>query len=278
MTTARDETVRQLAAMPVTELLTIGPELAEQWLGKNSRNRPLKRDKIEMYARDIAAGRWQVTGESIKFGIDGRLLDGQNRLHAVIRAGKPITSLVVWGVCPDAQDVMDSGVPRSASDALSMSGVTNAKRVAAAARLAMAQEAGLTYKSVKFTNTEIQTWIMENLDITEAHLVFGKDMNLIPLLPAVKIYCAWRFVRLDADAATEFFTQLATGVGITESSPILALRRRLMGDYGRLRAGNVAAEEAVNAVFRTWNAWRQGRPMERIIGVSRAGVQIPDLV
>lgn len=278
MTTARDETVRQLAAMPVTELLTIGPALAEQWLGKNSRNRPLKRDKIEMYARDIAAGRWQVTGESIKFGIDGRLLDGQNRLHAVIRAGKPITSLVVWGVCPDAQDVMDSGVPRSASDALSMSGVTNAKRVAAAARLAMAQEAGLTYKSVKFTNTEIQTWIMENLDITEAHLVFGKDMNLIPLLPAVKIYCAWRFVRLDADAATEFFTQLATGVGITESSPILALRRRLMGDYGRLRAGNVAAEEAVNAVFRTWNAWRQGRPMERIIGVSRAGVQIPDLV
>jgi hypothetical protein len=54
-------TMNNTPAMPGmrAELVTITPEMAEQWLGKNTKNRPLKKTKIEQYARDIAAGRWR---------------------------------------------------------------------------------------------------------------------------------------------------------------------------------------------------------------------------
>lgn len=266
--------VTPLPSTPRAELVTVTPELAEEWLGKNTRNRPLRHAKIDQYARDMAAGRWQVTGEAIKFGTDGRLLDGQNRLHAVIKSGATVQLLVVYGVNPSAQDVMDSGAARAASDALAMAGVSNATRVAAAARVAMAMEDRVSIQSARYTHSEMQEWVMNNLDIVEAHVILGSDIRLIPLPPSLRVYCAWRLARIDADAAGRFFGQLATGIGLTEGSPIVALRRRLTGEYGTAR--RISLEEQVAAVFRAWNAWRQGLPLDRIVTTTRTGLTIPD--
>lgn len=68
----------------------------------------------------MASGNWRYTGEGIKFGPDGTLLDGQTRLRAIVLSGVTITMPVWRGIDPDAQLVMDSGRPRSNSDALSM--------------------------------------------------------------------------------------------------------------------------------------------------------------
>lgn len=261
---------------PQAELVLLTPELAQEWLGRNTHNRPLKTRKIEQYARDIEAGRWLLTGESIKFATDGRLLDGQNRLHAVIKADKPIKVLVVRGLRPDAQNVMDTGVARTVGDALAMSGVSNAMRVAASARIAMAVEQKVPLGTSRFSNSEVQAWVMDHIDICEAHTILGTDSRLVPLPPAVRVYCAWRLMQVDEPAASEFFSQLATGVGTSQGSPILALRRRLAGTYGAER--RITQTEQVTSVFRAWNAWRQGRPLERVLGTDRFGAGIPEPV
>lgn len=256
------------------EVVTITPETAEAWLGKNTRNRTLKTRKIEQYARDIQAGAWRLTGEAIKFGIDGRLLDGQNRLHAVVLAQAPIRSWVVWGIEPEAQDVMDSGVARTAGDALSMNGVKNAKNVAAAARIAMAVERGQSPTVARFSHSELQKWVMDHLEITEAHDVLGRDGRMIPLPSAVRLYCAYRLMLVDRDDAVRFFEQLGSGVGVTAGSPVLALRRRLTGgSYGAVR--RISVTEQLTSVFRAWNAFREGRDLARVLGRDRLDKGIP---
>ena len=41
---------------------TITPSIAEQYLAKNIKNRSKKPIKIALYARDMAAGDWGLTG------------------------------------------------------------------------------------------------------------------------------------------------------------------------------------------------------------------------
>lgn len=247
---------------PSMTIETITPELATEWLGHNTRNRPKKQAKIEQYTRDMTDGRWRLTGEAIKFGADGRLLDGQNRLHAVIKADTPIQSVVVRGLHPLTQDVMDSGAARQASDALSMSGVRDSKRVAAAARIAMAIADKTNLRTARYTNSEVQNWVLDHLDITDAAAVLGRDARLLPLPPSVALYCAWRLAGVDEDAAIDFFCQFATGIGAYVGSPMVALRRRLTGEYGAAR--RVTTEEQIGSVFRAWNMWRKGKTMDKI--------------
>jgi hypothetical protein len=80
---------------------------------------------VARYAREIAAGRWKPNGETIKFTMDGVLLDGQHRLAAVALAGVGIETTVVWGLDPDCFDTIDSGRPRSAADMLAIQGIPN---------------------------------------------------------------------------------------------------------------------------------------------------------
>ena len=66
----------------------IGPKLAEYILANiNIGNRPKKVKKIAIYATDMLNDNWSLTGDAIKFGTDGHLKDGQNRLAACVRSG-----------------------------------------------------------------------------------------------------------------------------------------------------------------------------------------------
>ncbi len=103
--------------METATFVNVTPPLAEMYLERNGRNRNIRPDVVSNYARDMSAHRWQITGEAIKLDADGNLLDGQHRLRAVIKSGETVTMLVIEGLPPEAQRVMDSGKPRTAGDA-----------------------------------------------------------------------------------------------------------------------------------------------------------------
>ena len=67
------------------EIVTITPELAQEWLDRGGNNRKVTRRRIEAMTAAILRGEWQLTGEAIKLDDDGRVRDGQNRLHAIVR-------------------------------------------------------------------------------------------------------------------------------------------------------------------------------------------------
>ena len=83
-------------------VVTIGPKVAQYCLDQtNHKNRPLSSKKIINYSRDMVKKNWSLTGETIKFGDDGLLKDGQHRLEACVRANTPFDTHVIWGINPE---------------------------------------------------------------------------------------------------------------------------------------------------------------------------------
>ena len=60
----------------------VTPEMAREWLTHNTHNRPVSRQYVEKYARDMRAGRWHYTNQGIGFDVNGVMTDGQHRLLA----------------------------------------------------------------------------------------------------------------------------------------------------------------------------------------------------
>lgn len=71
-------------------LVKITPEKARQMLENNSGNRKLYQKTVDGYARDMIAGRWQLTHQCIAVDEFGNLIDGQHRLTAIVQSGVPV--------------------------------------------------------------------------------------------------------------------------------------------------------------------------------------------
>lgn len=94
------------------DIVLITPELAEELLRKNTENfRSLDVARVEVYAKAMRAGKWELNGESIKISHDEVLLDGQTRLHAIVRSGVSVRSVVISGIVSGAGSI-DRGIRR----------------------------------------------------------------------------------------------------------------------------------------------------------------------
>ncbi len=105
-----------------SELIHISPELAAEWLSKNTFNRTLSRRSVDTYAADMRAGAWELTHQGIAFGADGVLVDGQHRLHAIVKAGVTIKMMVTWGA---ARTGIDQLRPRGHKDVIKFGGMSD---------------------------------------------------------------------------------------------------------------------------------------------------------
>ena len=100
------------------KIVTVTPDMARKMLEHNDGNRPKKKPVVARYAAVMLAGNWSLSPDGLIFGRDGRLLQGQHRLSAVIVADVPIDFVVWTNVDDNVFRVLDRGVIRTASDAL----------------------------------------------------------------------------------------------------------------------------------------------------------------
>lgn len=108
---------------------------------------------------------WGITGDTVKFGSDGLLKDGQNRLSACVRSGKPLTTHVVFGIDPKLFARMDIGKNRNGADVFSIAGVPHANHVAAAVRwwlILMSEDPA--DRGAQFSNEELLKAYRDNID------------------------------------------------------------------------------------------------------------------
>ena len=70
-----------------TKQQKITPELAREILKGNSKNRKIRQQRVDYLADEMKNGRWQISHQGICIATDGRVLDGQHRLLAVIQSG-----------------------------------------------------------------------------------------------------------------------------------------------------------------------------------------------
>lgn len=258
------------------EVELVKPATAEEWLGKNQVNRRVRDRLVSAYARDMAAGKWHLSGEAIKFSKAGQLLDGQHRLHAVVRADVAVWMLVVRGLAEDTQQVMDSGAGRTAGDALRLRGEPNYSTLAAGARLALQYQSGrIVSDNAKLTHTEIIDFIDENADMRYAVELAGSWRNAIDVPVSVLVLAIWRLYRVNAESCLAFFSQLANKTNLRSGDPILALINRL----AEVRRSNRRLDRAdfLSLIFRAWNYWRTGRTVQSLPIATRGGdsVDVP---
>lgn len=242
-------------------VVSISSDIARRWLGSNTHNRNLRGRDVEKYARDMKAGDWHLNGEAIKFDKNGVLMDGQHRLHAIVKADVTVLCLVVRGLESAAQDTMDTGTKRSAADMLQLQGCKNTSLLAATIRNAITVErvgyTGLSTYAV--THQEVSDYLAEHPDIEEAAAVAARVGRGIDCPPAIVGYALWALMAIDPQAANAFFTDAVSRVGLEAGDPALALGHR----FAEARRNRERLTHAVylSMIFRAWNARRAGRPM-----------------
>lgn len=100
-----------------TKTMMVTPAQASSWLASsNIDNRVVKPGTVQRYADRIRAGEWVVVDQLISFDINGRLLNGQHRLMAVVKTGISIEALVGFGFPEGAYKYLDQGHNRTKAD------------------------------------------------------------------------------------------------------------------------------------------------------------------
>lgn len=259
---------------PTLEWVTVDPDTAVAWLATNAHNRRLKKSVVRFYVQQMEAGAWAGDApEPISFDQDGNLINGQHRLEAIVEADRPQRLLVARGVRRKTRLLLDTGTPRTGADAIAM-----------------------TWPDLRGDKPPIYAAAIRGLEVWEVSPDAGPHEHIAQRIPnpaLVALYpkyarrfeqlyptaeaihqagvrggtglwltMLYRFAALSHDQAMVFADKVASGAGLSERSPILALRDRL----NRMPAGETKLRRQLVArlIVYAWNGWRQGRKMARL--------------
>lgn len=247
-----------------SEIITISPDMAAAFLEKNADNRNVVRGAVDAYARDMLVGRWHLSGAAIAFDKNHRLIDGQHRLHACIRADVPFQTIVLYGIDPVAKDVIDTGRGRSVADVLAMAGDRWVTQKVAVARWVLALKAGDAHP---FQRGGYRRWTMqEQLAVMRDHPMIGASIAYchgtkgasISSLSAIH-YLATNVMGVGT-TANDFADVFKTGVPSKVGCPAHKCRERFIqagGTHDRFSSG-VKCVGLVHA----WNMFAAGDTVE----------------
>ena len=246
------------------EKILITPAKAKEYLEANIGNRRIKQPVVLKYANDIIANRWfEDTGESIKIGKTGRILDGQHRLHAIIKANKSIYLHVVTNLEEDVFKVIDTGTTRNATDVFKIEGIKNENKLPSIISFFNLLEAGKKHKSLhvheRLTNAMLldQYYEDENFWQSVSRNAFNWYLGFAKILTPAFIGGFYaHFYKLNNDKAHSFMLQLTSGINV-ENETILLLRNKLIADKVSIKKMPQTLKMAL--VIKTWNCFITGK-------------------
>lgn len=249
-----------------TSIETIKPAQASALLGLMGRNRGLRSKRVVKLAEEIINGRWRMTGESVVIASDGALIDGQHRLQACVMSNTPIKSVVVRGVDPIVLHTLDTGVSRSAADVLSIHGYKHAASLASILRGWYNWVNGTLINSGSAASNQdilnlarrypVATGCAEWLNNRTPKHVQARNVGVV------------RFITMErSDLVTtdikDFFDRVCDGANVDARHPARVLRERLLKNaYGE---DPMRFRDQMRAVVYAWNAFYEGRTLQRLI-------------
>ena len=237
--------------------IMITPTTAKGMLELNTSNRRIKKAIVDMYAQDMAAGRWKEnTGEVIKISQTNKILDGQHRLKAIVKSNVPILMHIAVGLEDDVFSVLDTGSSRNATDAFMVSGIKNENMLPSIISMYNLLDANKRYgaqKNNKSTNSVLLDQYYSNEDYWQNlakrskiwYLAFSKILQ-----PSfIGGFYAF-FSKLDEDKAYQFISELCTGSG-SNNFVINLLRNKLMQD--KMSPRKMPPSLKIALIIKAWN-------------------------
>lgn len=224
----------------------ITPECARFVLKNISRkNRLLKTGAINRIISDIKQGNW-LAGQPLFFVQNENkiteLIDGYHRLTAISRAGIPVPAYIGFNFPERLSGLLDQGTSRTFSQVLSMKEYKYTKIIDGVVSSLLANRvAGIPYHIFHYSaNSNLPFSISDKLNYFYCHkekiiesvnwtsLLFAKG----PLATKDKFYSLLHYhgshILKRPKTTSQFMTLLATGVGLTENNPVLAVREFIL--------------------------------------------------
>lgn len=252
-----------------TEMTTVTPEQAADWLAHNTHNRKLRDNQVAALVRDMQEGNWKWNGDSIKFAKDGTLLDGQHRLTAVVRSGQPIDILIIRGLEKKTQATMDTGAKRTGADVLKLQGEKNYTVLAAALRACILWDSGVRNiggGNRVTTNSNILDYLEQHPEMRDYVETYNTMRRGITLPASVGVTAIKLFTEIDPEDAEYFFTRLASAEGHYRGDPIFEARRALMDEATgstQTRGGRTSTWKMA-ILIKSWNKYRNGETIKQL--------------
>ncbi|MFP8884155.1 MULTISPECIES: hypothetical protein [Streptomyces] len=250
------------------EVLDVSPQLATEWLTRNTNNRPLSKSTVQQLAGRIQRGEWQLTHQGIAFDEDGTLIDGQHRLAAIVKAGITVPMTVARGVPRTAFTVMDTGRKRTGRDALALAGEANATHLAAALRglhlYLHAPNSAWSGGASVTSNDQLLEMLGKHPGIRDA-LHHGIALNRACRITVTAATIGW-YVTADARPDIDqspWEDGVVTGARLEPGDPRLTLRNTMLSlAAGRTHRRRDDSREHLLYYLKAWNAWVEGRSIK----------------
>jgi hypothetical protein len=237
-----------------TELKTITPKWAAYILQTKGRgNRPIRWKHVDWLAGEISAGRWKINGDTICYNAE-KILDGQHRLLAIVKAGVEVQSLVVDGLPSHIMNTKDEGKRRTGADTMCVIGEKNNARLAACLSLVHRYYTGTIKSRTAFSNCELENLLETYPDIRTA--LQGREKNQL-ISPSIINACFYIFRRISPELAIEFVERILRGIGVEAGTPWHALRNRLFANS--VATSKLPQEHIMALCIKAWNIARNGK-------------------
>jgi hypothetical protein len=244
----------------------ITPQAAVELLASQAGNRRIKLEKVAEWTADMKSGRWQPIPQPIMIDLDGRLIDGQHRLTAVVRSQSTVLMWVARNVPGQMRRYVDGGVTRTAADVLRMEhGVANQVMAQASVKLVIGYQ---RMPNIVWNNSNAkvgkQSIIDEYLTDPDTYQQAVSCGNMTRKSTGSGLWLtgtsyAALYVLVHRHSATpdlwdEWHRGVSTGAGLPAGDPRLLLR-------SSRRSGPTASagQFGLMACIKTWNAYVEGR-------------------
>lgn len=259
------------------ELMDVTPDMAVAWLADNGHNRSLNRNRAATLAAAMRSGEWQVNGETIIISGTGKLLDGQHRLKAVTLFGRSVPMLVATGADDGAFKTIDTGRTRSSGDILSMSQIKNPTAVSATAKLIWQMMHGQPMTSVAPVSYLLKVY--ERFPSLEKWAIKTNGKGVNTIVPQSALLAGLVYLEDIAKkpaTARDFYEGVTEGANLSEGSPILALRNRVINV--RASGGRLDAAFAWPTVAKAISYFERGEKVTKLRWTKSSGkIETPDL-
>ena len=260
------------------EIVTITPAEALKLLEGNKNNRGLRQTRVSTYAADMASGNWKLNGTPIvKNG--SNIMDGQHRLHACVKAGKPFQTVIVHGVSADAHKTIDTGMARTMADEFKWAGEQHVASLAAAVNLMWRYDNDvLMDPAANASRSQLAAYLKANPGIRDS-IPGGQKIGKETRIRTTALSCLHYMLTREhgAEVANRFYDRLEAGTDYAPYDPLLTLR-----NYATQVAGNKHlrpnATEWFALVIKAANAWLLGRELKNLrwrrVGSQREGFPV----
>lgn len=260
------------------ELRLITPEIAADFLRSNDGNyRAMRNPHKRKMVADMVSGDWSFTNATIAFDVDGRLVDGQHRLGAIVESETSQWLLVVFGMPSGSQSnpAIDTGARRSVATHLQNKGVGNSNVVAAAARLlyrlkdGRATRAGSTREA---SDTKVARMIANTPSISDAVAATVSCKKIAT--PSVMAAWYWIASKENLGLANECVGILSGAIESSTVHPFAKCREVFLQSLANKKALGMKADVQLRYLMSAWEKALTGTTAKLLRPVSV--IKIPD--